>query len=215
MVVLSWLFGYPKPAHTPNADTNTNTTPPAPQPSPLLPSTLQQQQQPQAERSAFLSPRSLRQFGLFLGGAGFFYWSVMLSRRAVTRHQIAAKLKFFQPSHNPPRPRGSAAEGGADAVPRKDPLVAVEALNLATLLTLTSALMFGGGVAWSFDISSLEDLRRYTRRSIVDAGGRVEWGEEDVQAEKEVVDWVSKTFGIEEKKGGDGAEAETGEGEGK
>ncbi len=213
MVVLSWLFGYPKPAHTTNADSNIKTPPAPPLPTP---STLQQQQeqqqQPPAERSAFLSPRSLRQFGLFLGGAGFFYWSVMLSRRAVTRHQIAAKLKFFQPSHNPPRPRGSGVDGttGADAIPRKDPLVAVEALNLATLNTLTSALMVGGGVAWAFDISSLEDLRRYTRRSIVNAAGKAEWGEEDVQAEKEVVDWVASTFGIEEKKGG-GAE----EGEGK
>ncbi len=119
----------------------------------------------------------------------------MISRRAVMRHQVAARLKFYQPSH---QYLGRSISGNglpAKEPAKKDPLVAVEALNLATLNTLTFALMMGGGVAWAFDISSMEDLRRYTRRSIVTGGGEV-----DEDAEREVVEWVGKTFGIEQQK---------------
>lgn len=206
MVVLSWLFGYPKPGVN-NGDKASTTTPisaPASQiPAPGLttsssqppsiqqqtPADHQQQQQQQPEGgNHFFSRRSLRQLGLFVGGAGFFYWSVLITRRAVTRHQVAAKLKFYHSNQWIGR--------SEKELPKKDPLVAVEALNLATLNTLTFAMMAAGGVSWAFDISSVEDLRKYTRRSILAAAG----GEADEEAEKEVADWVANTFGIGEKK---------------
>ncbi|KAK4102130.1 hypothetical protein N658DRAFT_352739 [Parathielavia hyrcaniae] len=232
MVVLSWLFGYSsplnggvnKPPSTTAATSSPSplrfpTAPPPPAsasasaPSPVSP----QQELPTPTRpdlaSHFFSHRSLRQLGLFLGGAGFFYWSLRLSRRAITRHQLAAQLKFYQPSHQSAWGSSSrsvalsAAEATQQALPKRDPLVAVEALNLATLNTLTFAVAAVGGVAWAFDISTLEELRRITRRSIVEAGG-----EADEEAEREVVEWVAKTFGIEERKGGEEREGEGDEG---
>lgn len=204
MVVLSWLFGYPKPGVNIGDSKASTTTPisapavsqtPAPgitASSSQSPSSIQQhtpadQQQPESGNH-FFSRRSLRQLGLFVGGAGFFFWSVLITRRAVTRHQIAAKLKFYHSNQWIGR--------SEKELPKKDPLVAVEALNLATLNTLTFAVMAAGGVSWAFDISSVEDLRRYTRRSILAASG----GEADEEAEKEVADWLANTFGIVEKK---------------
>lgn len=206
MVVLSWLFGYAKPGVNNGDNKAPATTPisapavsqiPAPGPTPLVqaphsiqpqtPADQQQQHQQPEDGNHFFSRRSLRQLGLFVGGAGFFYWSVLITRRAVTRHQIAAKLKFYHSNQWVGR--------SEKELPKKDPLVAVEALNLATLNTLTFAMMAGGGVSWAFDISSVEDLRRYTRRSILAAGGQA-----DEEAEQEVANWVAKTFGIEEKK---------------
>lgn len=90
---------------------------------------------------------------------------------------------------------------GKEAPPlKKDPLVAFEALNLATLNTMAFAVMAAGGVSWGLDIANLEDLRRYARRTVVHVGD----GERDEEAEREVAEWVAKTFGIEEKKKGDG-----------
>ncbi|KAK4124954.1 hypothetical protein N657DRAFT_643729 [Parathielavia appendiculata] len=217
MVVLSWLFGYPTPANgglnkppSTTAATSAPVTPPAALP-PRAPSPAPQpQERPTSTRpdltSHFLSQRSMRQLGLFLGGAGFFYWSLRLSRRAITRHQLAAQLKFYQPSHQFAawsRSSSSSSSAAQQALPKRDPLVAIEALNLATLNTLTFAMAAVGGVAWAFDISSVEELRRITRRSIVEAGGEV-----DEEAEREVVEWVAKTFGIEKKKGGEEGEGE-------
>ncbi|KAG7291676.1 hypothetical protein NEMBOFW57_001695 [Staphylotrichum longicolle] len=209
MVVLSWLFGYPKPGVNIGDNKASTATPisapavsqiPAPgsAASSKPPSSIQQQtpadhqqqqhqQQPEGGNH-FFSRRSLRQLGLFVGGAGFFFWSVLITRRRVTRHQIAAKLKFYHSNQWIGR--------SEKELPKKDPLVAVEALNLATLNTLTFAMMAAGGVSWAFDISSVEDLRKYTRRSILAASG----GEADEEAEKEVADWVANTFGIVEKK---------------
>ncbi|KAK4149283.1 hypothetical protein C8A00DRAFT_47066 [Chaetomidium leptoderma] len=208
MVVLSWLFGYPKPGQDGNHNATTTTptlvaaattpTPPLP-PASTLPPPPQQQEEthPPSHSSPFFSQRSLRQLGLFVGGAGFLYCSVMISRKAVARHQLAAKLKFYQPNQWTWRTR--------EDMPKREPLVAVEALNLATLNTMAFAIMAAGGVSWAFDISSLEDLRRRTRQSIVDASGEV-----DEAAEREVVEWVTKTFGI----GAAAGEKKKGEGEG-
>ena len=95
-------------------------------------------------------------------------------------------------------------------------MVAVEALNLATLNTLSFFVMAAGGVSWAFNISSAEDLKRITQRSILrsSAGKSV-----DLEAEKEVVEWVARTFGVdakgaEEAVEGKGEVESKGEGEG-
>ncbi|KAK4043727.1 hypothetical protein C8A01DRAFT_32045 [Parachaetomium inaequale] len=159
----------------------------------------------------YISQRSFRQLGLFFAGTGFFYLSVMITRRAVARHKLAARLKFYEANHQFAGWGRSVQQETADSMlPKKDPLVAVEALNLATLNTLAFAIAAAGGLSWGLDISTLEDLRRYARRSIVLAGAE---GAPDEVAEREVAEWVAKTFGIEERKGsaGDGG---VGNGEG-
>ncbi|KAL2126903.1 hypothetical protein VTI74DRAFT_11646 [Chaetomium olivicolor] len=219
MVSLSWLFSSasqrtadaqdkaPAPA-LPQPPTAAPVASPAPTPQ-VEPTPIPHQDQPPQSvdyRNHFFSQRSLRQLGLFFGGAGFFYWSLLVSRRAITRHQIAAQLKFYQPNQF----------GGRTArdMPKRDPLVAVEALNLATLNTLSFFVMAAGGVSWAFDISTMEDLRRLTRRSIEGvAGGKI-----DKAAEQEVAEWVAKTLGIEqgkEEQKGNGGRGGNGEEEGK
>ena len=111
----------------------------------------------------------------------------MVSRRAAIRHQLAARLKFFQPNQFVWRSEKD--------LPKKDPMVAFEALNLATLNTMAFAIMAAGGVSWGLDIADMEDLRRYARRSIVETGG-----ERDEAAEREVAEWMVSAFGLAEGK---------------
>ncbi|KAK4248836.1 hypothetical protein C7999DRAFT_13208 [Corynascus novoguineensis] len=153
--------------------------------------------QPTDYYSLYFSARSLRQLSLFLGGAGFFYLSVLVSRRAAARHRLAARLRFYEPNNqatgwgflkDPELLRGI---GPRD----KNPAVALEALNLATLNTMAFAVMAAGGVSWALDISNVEDLRAYARRSVVRHRG-----ERDEAAEREVAEWLVKTFGLEERK---------------
>ncbi|KAK3938429.1 hypothetical protein QBC46DRAFT_390333 [Diplogelasinospora grovesii] len=146
------------------------------------------------EFSPVFSTRSLRQLGLFMGGAGFLMFSVLVSRRAVIRHSTKAQLKFYQPNHASSaatRLKGLKEQQQQETTGR-DPLVAVEALNLATLNVVSFFIMALGGVSWAFDISSLDDLRRMARRSIHGAG---DGGNLDEEAEREVAAWVAKYMG--------------------
>ncbi|EGS22820.1 uncharacterized protein CTHT_0012960 [Thermochaetoides thermophila DSM 1495] len=169
---------------SPAAPGATATLPAATQPITVQP-TPRPAPHPRDEYPPVFSQRSLRQLSLFLGGAGFLYCSVFLTRRAIMRHRIASQLKFFQPNWT----RGHTS---ANPPKRGDPLVAVEALNLATLNTVSFAIMMAGGISWAFNISSLEDLREITRRSLGGAAGMT-----DMEAEKEVAAWVAKTLGLE------------------
>ncbi|KAL2161295.1 hypothetical protein VTH06DRAFT_8515 [Thermothelomyces fergusii] len=177
--------------------------PPAQPPAPIAQSATALQDEPARPvdyYNHYFSARSLRQLSLFLGGAGFFCLSVMASRRAVTRHRLASRLKFYE-SNNVATGWGLLKdEELLRAVPRhRDPLVALEALGLATLNTAAFAVMAAGGVAWGLDVSSLDDLRRYARRRAVQFQG-----ERDEAAEREVAEWLIKAFGIEEKRGSGG-----------
>ncbi len=107
--------------------------------------------------------RSLKQLGLFFAGAGFLTASIMVSRRAAIRHYRSSQLKHFVPNHKP----GKAG----DTNERRDPMVAVEALNLATLNVVSFGIMATGGAAWAFDISSVDELREKTRRSLYGTEG--------------------------------------------
>ncbi|AEO54845.1 hypothetical protein MYCTH_2313991 [Thermothelomyces thermophilus ATCC 42464] len=176
--------------------------PPPPPPPPAQSATPQHDEPPRPMDyyNHYFSARSLRQLSLFLGGAGFFYLSVMVSRRAVARHRLASRLKFYEPNNLATSWGLLKDEELLRAMPRhKDPLVALEALNLATLNTVAFAVMAAGGVSWALDISNLDDLKRYARRRAVQFRG-----ERDEAAEREVAEWLMKTFGIEEKKGSGG-----------
>ena len=74
---------------------------------------------------------------------------------------------------------------------------ALEALNIATINVLSVAMMMGGGILYAFDISSMEDLRQYMRKSLGVDGPRT-----DAEAEKEIEEWIAKTLhlGIKEEK---------------
>ncbi|KAK3298330.1 uncharacterized protein B0H64DRAFT_471641 [Chaetomium fimeti] len=183
---------YSPPASTPAQPT---APPHQGQPSSPLPPPGQNPQQIDYYAHYF-SARSLKQLTLFLGGAGCFYLSVMVSRRAAIRHQLAARLKFYQPNQ-------FVWRSEKDLPNKKDPMVAFEALNLATLNTMAFAITAAGGASWALDIADMEDLRRYARRSIVEAGG-----ERDEAAEREVAEWMVSTFGLGGEKALEGLEAE-------
>ena len=68
---------------------------------------------------------------------------------------------------------------------------AFEALNIATINVLSVGMMLGGGLLYAFDISSLNDMRQYVRKSIGVDGPRT-----DEDAEKEIEEWVAKTLNI-------------------
>ncbi|KAJ8125645.1 hypothetical protein O1611_g7991 [Lasiodiplodia mahajangana] len=73
-------------------------------------------------------------------------------------------------------------------------LIALEALNLATLNVVGFAIMMIGGVSWAFDISNIDDLRRMARKHIGPSGGRT-----DEEAEQEIEEWVAKVLLRKEK----------------
>ncbi|EAA35011.1 hypothetical protein GE21DRAFT_242 [Neurospora crassa] len=135
------------------------------------------------------SERSLKQLGLFFGGATFFALSVAVSRRAVARHLKASKMEIFAPNMI----AGMARPGNINSKAPRDPMVAVEALNLATLNVISFATMAAGGTCWAFDLLSVEDLRRKARRTLY--GGTE--ANLDEEAEREVAEWVAKTLGID------------------
>ncbi|KAM0270440.1 hypothetical protein ACHAQH_009415 [Verticillium albo-atrum] len=125
------------------------------------------------------SSRGLKQLGLFFAGAGFLVCSTLITKRSVTRKKLAAFPKFYQPSH---------AAAGKQENPEGS-LIALEALNLATLNVFSFAVMATGGVAWAFDISSVDDLREKARRTI-----RGEAGKTDEAAEREFEEWATRVL---------------------
>ncbi|KAK3693770.1 hypothetical protein B0T22DRAFT_50484 [Podospora appendiculata] len=145
--------------------------------------------------SSLFSSRSLKQLGLFFTGAAFASLSVFITRRAVVRHTTAARLKFFQSNETMGRtsspPTGGKPDPKAD---QRDPLVALEALYLATLNTVAFAIAGVGGMMWGLNISSIEDLRGMARRSLEQQGGKT-----DEAAEAEVAEWVTKMLGTKDK----------------
>jgi len=121
----------------------------------------------------------MRQLGVFFAGAGFLFISTMVTKRSINRRKLAVFPRFYQPSNQP-----VAGAGSYDG-----PLAAVEALNLATLNVMSFAIMMGGGVAWTLDVSSLDDLRKLAGRHIDPPGGQ-----SDDEMEEEVVQWMSKVL---------------------
>ncbi|KAF6837006.1 hypothetical protein CPLU01_03370 [Colletotrichum plurivorum] len=134
---------------------------------------------PAQPTSSIFSSRAAKQLGLFFAGAGFFCFSAMVTRRAVARKQLAAFPKFYQPSHY---------EAGKQGNPEGS-MIALEALNLATLNVCSFAMMMTGGAAWAFDITSVQDLRDMARRSIHGAAGQT-----DEAAEREFEEWAAKVL---------------------
>lgn len=75
---------------------------------------------------------------------------------------------------------------------------AFEALNLATVNVMSFAMMFGGGLLWALDISSLDDLRRKVRGGRgVDGSGS---GRSEREAEEEMEEWLATVLARKEEK---------------
>ncbi|KAK3394117.1 hypothetical protein B0H63DRAFT_36340 [Podospora didyma] len=188
--IASWLNPKPTPAPIPTPAAMRLDDPPR-APVPVIETPPQQQQQTYYDRqpTPFFSSRSMRQLGLYFGGVGFVALSVMVSRRAVTRHMKLAKIRYFQPNlHTGTKANGAPEIGG------RDPFIPVEALGLATLNVISAAIMVAGGITWAFDISSVDDLRAMARRSMELQGGFT-----DTEAEREVTEWVASMLGGDSK----------------
>lgn len=131
------------------------------------------------------SKRSLKQLGFFFGGASFLALTVLTSRRAAARHLKLSRLKFYQPTHG--GTYGIGKNGEARKTADRDPMIAFEALGLATLGTISFGIMGAGGMAWAFDFTNLAELRVKMRRSMYGDQGLV-----DEDAEREVAEWLTK-----------------------
>lgn len=221
--LLSSLIGvdpHSKPVDDPAASQQPQAqSPPPPPPAPSHLPVTSTRPQPRAY-PPITSERSRRQLGLFFGGATFVLWSVLLTRRRVRTHQLRGQLPYFYYNHHfsplggpsiATTPR-SAALLAEEEAGRRDPFVAFEALQLATLNVMSAAIMVAGGVAWALDISTVDDLRARARRSIDEAA---DMGL-DPEAEKQVAEWMAKTLGldVEAEKQKEEAEAKEERGEG-
>lgn len=181
------MFSLPWSSKAPKAPEPPAAAAAEPAPTPVTPAPQADEFAPRPKPPVF-SARSMKQLGLFFAGAGFFAFSAIVTRRSVARKITAAAPKFYHPSHRAPT-KGENSEGS---------FIAFEALNLATLNVVSFAMMAAGGVAWSCDISSVDDLRAMARRKIGMAAGDI-----DEEAEKEVEEWVAKIL-KKEKKSEDG-----------
>ncbi|KAF2090396.1 hypothetical protein K490DRAFT_400, partial [Saccharata proteae CBS 121410] len=115
--------------------------------------------QPVEVDSSFFSRRAARQFGMYLAGAGFFILSTSLTRRAMIRRNKVLTPPLFHPSNKPHGEVNGAME-------------ALDALTLATLNVGSFGIMLGGGAAWAFNVSSVDELRYKLRSSIgLDSNG--------------------------------------------
>ncbi|KAK1758518.1 hypothetical protein QBC47DRAFT_358362 [Echria macrotheca] len=144
------------------------------------------------EPTPVLSRRSFRQLGLYFGGCVFMGLSILITRRAVSRHILRSRPKFF--STNTYSLTASTLGPGKEAVleeTKKDPLIALEALNLATLNVFSFAIMMAGGASWALDLSSIEDVKTLAQRSLHRNAVNI-----DEEEEQEVTEWFAKALGM-------------------
>lgn len=164
--------------------------PPAPVPVALTPP-VKPIEVPEPQQQATDPRRVVRQLGLFFAGATFLTMSTLITRRSVARKMNQALPKLFHPSHRAPMAKAEGGEGQ---------LIAVEALGLATLNVFSFAIMATGGLAWAFDVTSVEDVRRRARKSLYGKGE----GNADEEAEREIEEWMASVLSRKDKKEQDG-----------
>jgi high-affinity Fe2+/Pb2+ permease len=82
-------------------------------------------------------------------------------------------------------------------------MIAAEALGLATLNVFSFGIMLTGGIAWAWDISTLEDLRTRARQKLYGEAGAL-----DEDAEKQMEEWMAKVLSGMKKEDGDKIEKE-------
>ncbi|RMZ84354.1 hypothetical protein DV738_g569, partial [Chaetothyriales sp. CBS 135597] len=144
------------------------------------------------EASAAMSdttPNPNRNKLLFVGGATFFAFSLIITRRAFARRRQrlpnASQFYTNAPEH--------AAQANSNVSGARE---ALEALHLATLNVVSFAMMATGGALWYLNINSLADARRMIRGGLgVDGTGRTE-----KEAEEEFEEWIATTLSRKEQK---------------
>lgn len=129
--------------------------------------------------------RPLKQFSLLFLGAAFTAASVGVSRRSVIRRQRDSFPKFY--TSNTPGPLdGNSSEGA---------LLGVHALGLATLNVSSFAVLLTGGLAWAFDLSSVDELRVRTKAALQRPGGEV--SPEDEKEFEQMMDNLMAKLGMD------------------
>ncbi|KAM0508174.1 hypothetical protein ACHAP8_000384 [Fusarium lateritium] len=127
--------------------------------------------------------RSFRQMGLLLTGAGFLAASVAVSRRSVLRMRKDSFPKFYYSNRNPVT---------VDMGERS--FLAAQALGLATLNVMSFGVMLVGGISWSFDLASVEELRERTQAAVRRPGSA---NPEDEKAMEELMEDLMGKLGME------------------
>lgn len=156
--------------------------------------------------------RTRRQAGLFFGGAAFVVFSTLVTRRSLARRNNtivnavanAAKTTGAGATPgkvggaNPAAPEAAKAEAEAalNSLNNSGPVLALEALTVATLNVFSWAIMATGGVLWYFDIASMDDMKRAIRGGLgVDGTGRTE-----EEAEEEMEEWLATVLSRKDEK---------------
>jgi hypothetical protein len=173
---------------------------------------------PSRQERELFDARSVKQLGLFFAGAGFLALSTVITRRSIARRHVSAVPKFYNTSSNRPLPLDTATPsraGGAtsaatssmtaaelaDATARAaeakadGPLMAINALGLATLNVISFGVLFVGGLSYAFDICNMDELRAKARQVIGGATG----GRTEEEAEAEVEEWIARVLSKRDK----------------
>ncbi|KAL4805604.1 hypothetical protein BDV18DRAFT_141375 [Aspergillus unguis] len=184
-MVLSWF----RSSAASNAPSETESSPSTPASQPTEP---QSQPQPQTQTQTpptkpandsdlpkLWTPQTNTK--LFVGGALFFAFSLLTTRRAMVRRFNASIPPYYTSSiyHKPD------VNGGLEAF---------EALHLATINVLSFGMMTSGGVLWAMGINGLDDLRAYVKKGMT-RGDPAEGSKTDADMEKEVEAWVMRYLG--------------------
>jgi hypothetical protein len=103
------------------------------------------------EDNTLFSPRSRKQFSIFLAGSYFTIMSAIITRRAVNRRLRWAKPTYFRTNQMHPEQQINIR------------LEAMEAITVATVNVFSWVIMLGGGVLWATDTSGLAEMRSKLR----------------------------------------------------
>lgn len=182
---MSWLLkrwllpeGTPSSA-SPTAPTTDNNTIP--------------QQQPPSQQATIPNPTTTpkepplipNNAKLLLSGLIFFSFSALVTRRALLRKHLATVPPFYTTSmfHKP------SISGGQDAF---------EALNIATINTVSIAMILAGATFCVMDIDSVETARKRYREKMGLEGslkpGTKPSKEEEEQFERDMEEWLGSVF---------------------
>ncbi|RAO72950.1 uncharacterized protein BHQ10_008962 [Talaromyces amestolkiae] len=122
---------------------------------------------------------------LLLSGLIFFSFSALITRRALLRKHLATVPPFYTTSmfHKP------SISGGQDAF---------EALNIATINTVSIAMILAGATFCVMDIDSVETARKRYREKMGLEGslkpGTKPSKEEEEQFERDMEEWLGSVF---------------------
>ncbi|KAF1983817.1 hypothetical protein K402DRAFT_396292 [Aulographum hederae CBS 113979] len=190
--------GYRDNAQLPPSASSASPTSPASQPPQSRDQTSTTPPRPSSFFADLTSPRSTRQFSLFLLGSTLFVSSALLTKRSLNkRSRLLAGPRpqfhtytpnphinlFRNPNHafdNLNNPTANTAPSGIQD--------AITALGLATLNVFSVGAMFVGGMLWTFDIASKEELRQRVRGSL---GIDEQNGRSQKEADEEIEEWLA------------------------